>query len=563
MNSILETDHTSVQLANFDRCLLRPVGWEKIERPVSAYPPSWRRGWWRAAASGFVLLLVAGIIIHIKTRKGEVTIQSDAPKLQVTISEDGERVNIEVVDGEAAPKTAGPQRAPTEKQPSAPPKRPTPGSGPKPPTTGPKPIKPTPPITYQVDVPQADRVQVPLVAPVADGAMGGGGRYLILRLAGKKKLAVFDVQQGKVTRELPLREEVVYFAAGANRLAVVNPDSKTVELWSLDRFELQRTAVLPSALTTGPIRQVCMGSASNGPLFFYLPNENRTWALNLDTLDTTEVTWSHWGSSNAYGPLSMCASPDGSLLIGWGGGWAGSEAATFREGVQTGANHQLGPFWAYDGAYALPSADARFITIPEGIVNRGFSLIKAPAGSGYLLPSVEPGYFLSFASGPPHRQTSGEAAVYTDERKLLFHLKGLDELKTGSDLPLDKRVYYYPRAGLLVTLGAEKDRLLLRRVDLAEQLQKSGADYLVVLSRPPKAKAGTKFTYRLDIRSRKGGVNVKLESGPSGMKATPDGEVSWTIPASPTEPEAEVLVSIRDRSGQVTLHTFTITIAPP
>jgi hypothetical protein len=235
--------------------------------------------------------------------------------------------------------------------------------------------------------------------------------------------------------------------------------------------------------------------------------------------------------------------------------------ATFREGVQT-AKHGLGPFWAYDGAYALPSADSRFITIPDGIVNRGLSLIKAPAGSGNLLPSIEPGYFLSFATPPPHRQTTGEAAVYTDERKLLCHLRGLDELKAAADLPLDKRVYYYPRGGLLVTLGAEKDRLLLRRVNLADQLEKSGADYLVVLSRPPLAKAGRTFDYRLDIRSRKGGVSVKLESGPPGLKVTPEGQVTWVIPANLSEREAEVLVSVRDRSGQQTLHQFTIEISP-
>jgi hypothetical protein len=47
-----------------------------------------------------------------------------------------------------------------------------------------------------------------------------------------------------------------------------------------------------------------MGSASAGPLFVYLPNQKRTLALNLESMETTEVTWSHWGPRMAYGPLT-------------------------------------------------------------------------------------------------------------------------------------------------------------------------------------------------------------------------------------------------------------------
>jgi hypothetical protein len=421
----------------------------------------------------------------------------------------------------------------------------------------PRPILRRPPIAFQVHVPTTDREQVPLAGPVADVAVGGGGRYLILRLAGKKKLAVFDVQLGKVAKELPLSEEVVHFAAGANRLVVVNPNAKVIQLWSLTTLERERSGLLPATLSSDSIHQICMGSASAGPLFVYLPKEKRTLALNLDSMETIEVTWSHWGPRNAYGPLNMRASPDGTLLAGWGGGWAGLGVATFSDGIQTGTHENL-PFWAHDRAFALPSADARFIYIPEGVANRGFSLYKAP--DGFLVPSVEPGFFVAIVAPPPRTKGAAETTVYTDDRKLLFFLKGLDELRAGVDLPWEKRVYYYPRAGLLVTLSAEKDRLILRKVDLADQLEKSGADYLVVLSKPPMAKAGATFAYQLDIRAKKGGAKVKLESGPEGLNVTPDGRVTWNVPAVPAEPEVEVLITISDASGQETQHRFTVQI---
>jgi S1-C subfamily serine protease len=85
------------------------------------------------------------------------------------------------------------------------------------------PSKPPAPIVYQPHVPKGDKEEVRLTGTVSDVAVGGGGRYLILRLAGKKKLAVFDVQQGKVAKELPLLDEVVHFAAGAQQFVVVYP----------------------------------------------------------------------------------------------------------------------------------------------------------------------------------------------------------------------------------------------------------------------------------------------------------------------------------------------------
>ena len=56
------------------------------------------------------------------------------------------------------------------------------------------------------------------------------GRYLILRLSGKRKLAVFDVQKRKVARELPLLEEDAHIAAGADQLVVVYPGAKLLQL---------------------------------------------------------------------------------------------------------------------------------------------------------------------------------------------------------------------------------------------------------------------------------------------------------------------------------------------
>jgi S1-C subfamily serine protease len=431
-----------------------------------------------------------------------------------------------------------------------------------------KPIKRPQPTAYQVHLPATDMEQAPLVGPVADMAMGGAGRYLVLRLANKKKLAVFDVQQGKVAKELSLQEETPHVAAGANRLIAIYPNAKQIQKWKLPGFEPEPLAPLPDALSSDTIHQVCMGSASAGPLFIYLHPQKQTLALNMDAMEASDVRWSHWGPTNAPGPMNMRPAPDGSLLAGWGGGWAGCGIATFSDGVQTGSHEDV-PFWAADGAFASPSADARFIFTPGRVVNRGFSFPEVPEMQrATVVPATEPGFYVSLAGtcvlgSSPKFQAAGEVAVHADDRTRLFTLKGLDELKVKSDLPWDKRIFYYPCAGLLITLGGEKDKLLLRRIDLPGQLEKSGTDYLAVVSRPPVGKAGAKFSYRLDIRSAKGGIQAKLASGPEGLKVDQGGQVSWDVPAAFTEPEAEVLVTIRDAAGHELNHTFVIPIARP
>jgi hypothetical protein len=197
----------------------------------------------------------------------------------------------------------------------------------------------------------------------------------------------------------------------------------------------------------------------------------------------------------------------------------------------------------------------------------------------YLVPAHEPGYFLAlYPSGNQPMPSSpygkkaaanlppvGQVAFYTDDRKRLVTLDEFDELKAVSTLYWEQRVHYYPRSGLLVTLAKPPngDRLILRRIDLVALMDKAGMDYLFVNSQPPVAKAGTPFSYRLDVRSKKGGVRVKLESGPPGMQVTPAGQITWAVPADFAERETDVLLTIADASGQEVFHNFKVGVTRP
>jgi len=443
----------------------------------------------------------------------------------------------------------------------------------QPPVTA-RPAQPIPPVAVQPQLPTQLKGEVALPAAVREVVVGGGGRYLILDLASLRQLAVFDVKTGRIAKYLPVAEDAIHFAAGANRLAVLYPNAKLIQIWNLDTFEKERTSHLPAALIGDDIHQICMGSGSPGPLFVYLPREKRTLALDLTRLTTTEVNWNHWSPSNAYGPLHMRVSPDGTMLLGWAGGWAGMDMAIFDNGKQVGAYDK---FEFSLGVFALPSADARLIFTPWAIVGRDFTAKKIAGltGKAYLVPAHEPGYFLALHSGaaalpgspfgkkaPPNLPAVSHVGFYSDDGQLLVTANDIDELKELSALYWEQRVHYYPRTGLLVTLAKEatSDRVLLRRVDLVEMLNKAGVDYLFVASKSPGATKGATFSYRLDIRSKKGSPRVKLEYGPTGMQVTPEGQVTWAVPQDFSERRADVLLTITDASGQEVFHNFKVVL---
>jgi hypothetical protein len=241
----------------------------------------------------------------------------------------------------------------------------------------------------------------------------------------------------------------------------------------------------------------------------------------------------------------------------------------FNEGQQAGSNNKIEFVSIGAGAFALPSADGRFLFTPWGIHNRSLTQAKVPELKGcYVVPAAEPGPFLALANeaygaNPKGMLADGSLTVYSEDRKPLFTLRGLEELKTKSDLAWEKRIHYYPSAGLLVCLDPGKDVLVLRRIKLAEQLEKSDTDYLVVVSRPPLAKPGAAFSYKLDALSKKGGLKFKLESGPEGLTVSPTGQVAWKVPDKPADPEVDVLVTVTDSSGQEVFHNFRVEVSPP
>src|SRR5207249_4958117 len=99
----------------------------------------------------------------------------------------------------------------------------------------------------------------------------------------------------------------------------------------------------------------------------------------------------------------------------------------------------------------------------------------------------------------------------------------------------------------------------LYRFDIDQALEKSDVDYLVVTSQaPPTASKGQPYQYQLAVKSKKRGLAYRVESGPKGMTVDNAGKVTWAVPVDFADAAVDVILTVKDSTGQEVFHTFKI-----
>src|SRR5262245_54716997 len=184
----------------------------------------------------------------------------------------------------------------------------------------------------------------------------------------------------------------------------------------------------------------------------------------------------------------------------------------------------------------------------------------------FCLPAVTGDYFLSLTSADD-KGAGGTFTIY--HRGMKGPVGRLEKADHG--LRFDgwgregvngpwRRAFFIPEAKVIVVLPVSNDRVVLHKFDVDDALEKSGLDYLFVASQPPRSvKAGTTFTYPLQVKSKHGGVTFKLDAGPKGMTVSATGVVTWDVPADATG-DQEILLTVKDKTGQEALHNFKVKV---
>ncbi len=430
-----------------------------------------------------------------------------------------------------------------------------------------------------------EKVELSLPAAVADVCVGGGGRFLILHLPKTRQLAVFDANEGKVVKYLPVAEDDVKIAAGLTKLFVALPNANLIQRWDLTTLERDVSAPLP---TKDKVSGLCMGSAWQGPLMVCVGDGPavlgvRPVFLDAGTLKESAVKLDKGEQLPGVAPQLVRASADGSTFVFRNG--VGGEPHTVSSLVLTGGTPRHANAWI-DSSLLTPSPDGRYLYGLNRIYSPELKEVYkrpkkagAPGGVdlswGAYVPAHQHGYYMEVEAqgGDPFggKPTSSTVSFYLagQHQEPFAKLDGLEpvtvaEAGYGSlKDPLDaaKRVHLIPDANLLVILPITNDKLVLRTFDVTAALEKSGKDYLLVTSRPVEtALKGQPYSYQVTVKARKKDVKYRVEAGPKGMTVSKDGLVSWAVPADQEEGETDVIITVSD-GGQEIFHTFKVRVA--
>jgi predicted Zn finger-like uncharacterized protein len=427
----------------------------------------------------------------------------------------------------------------------------------------------------EIQAPKLEQAQVERKLPdtVGDVVVGGAGRFLIFHLPKARKLAVFDANEAKVVKYLPVAEDVVKIAACVDKLIVLLPTANVIQRYSLDSFEREATVQVP---TTNPVALTLLGSASRGPLVLFAEGKGpgqggETLFLDPYTLKTipgVKLGGLLWGARDSFWRISG----DGQVLTSYQPNIS-PQGHTVR--VRSGNEYKAHDLAGDMAGLMAPGPEGRFVYTARGVFTREGKPVGKMGGYGdgsrFCLAAAEGEMFYLCVNVPgfPHGDDKQSGKLYlhvAGEDRPLAALPQVEVpagLNTWGREPFgaDKRFFLIPSAKLLVVLPATQDRLLVYRVDIDELLAKADSDYLVVLSRPPAtAKPGDAFSYQMNVKSKKGGVKCKLESGPKGMEVSVTGLIKWAVPADFAEPQADVIVAVSDASGQEIFHSFALAV---
>ena len=419
---------------------------------------------------------------------------------------------------------------------------------------------------------EGERVDRMLPGSLSDICVGGGGRYLCAMIPSQRKVALFDANEGKFVHYFPLAGDSARIAAGREHLLIAYPDTNILQRWSLATKEKDLTVNSPFQQA---VESVTMGSDSDGPILVAFKSDQRGIGAGFGFVDLKfkiiDVAFGKGNFERPGGqPVFIHASSDGTLFGARDG--VGGEPHRVNMLKVAGNTGKAEIAWISTSTL-VPSPDARFVYSGSGVYTPELKLIfpqkEQTSFAKPYLPALHGPYFMRL-DYTNWDKPGGSVAFFFQGNFSPFatiaNVEGVsnEQVAYGSNrdsLPYSKRVFLIPGANLLVSVPKTNDRFTLHQVDMNKLLENSPIDYLLVASSPPvQMRRGERLQYKIDVRSKKGGLRFNLDAGPRGMAVSPQGDLTWAVPDDFPPGDENIIVTIRDAAGQEIFHTFRLRV---
>lgn len=410
-----------------------------------------------------------------------------------------------------------------------------------------------------------ETLEIPLPGTVKSAMLAGGGRWLLLHLAGLQQIGVLDVSAGKLVGHLSLNDmEDPVWAASAEKLVIMDRNKPKLVRWDIASRSREATALLRI-----PIHQadISMGFASCGPLLVY---GMRTKFVDLESLQVIPTLRDRSADLSAR----LTSTADGTIFLPWitGGNRYPGQPEIKLSNVHAPDRMVSG----YPGGHLGP--DGKQIYSAFGLCDNTMPLRSEPSLEGmHCVATASTDLFLKLEYGENKIGNDRKAddpctalCLYSNDPRrqfVRFTRTEMPELGqfaardyTGLVEPrTDRRLFCLPQANLIITLTSSLDRIVIRRLAVTQHLRNAKVDYLLVDTYPlPQATRGQTYAYQPRLRSSHPPVAVHLVKGPGEI--TDSGTFVWKVPADFKDRSTTIGLSFTDRHNTQRVQQFEVRV---
>jgi hypothetical protein len=358
---------------------------------------------------------------------------------------------------------------------------------------------------------------------ITDVTRGGCGRFLLLTMKDPDQLAIFDINQVDVVKYIPLPDEEVLVAAGAEMFILAFPNRHVFQRWDLETLKRKSEMPLPFP---GRLQGLAMGCDSGGPMLAVWDPPGKESVVGLERLPlslidptTARVLVVRYFNDRSNTQGDELPAPSALFTVLRMGGQvyrhlgASNDSSLFTVGNRIIAIEGGGVEAGQPQTGRIrPSADGERVYVLRSwsVDRRGrrATIDHRQEALEFCVPTTDPRFFLEHKRRLDRPGLPFLLAVITSQGERLYETADLEEInpppvesvakfsgdfRAGlaalerrdkerresrhatadheaglqpDELASDKRLHLIPAAQTLVTIPRQRDRLVLRRLDI-------------------------------------------------------------------------------------------------